>query len=56
MWSSIEGIFPEVLQRREPKYRKSSINLFKLLLKESDWKTICIGNSMSCDIWHKYHE
>ena len=35
---------PWKLQRRVPSYIKSSINLFKLLLKESGWKTILIRN------------
>ena len=37
---SIEGIFFESCTRRVPSYIKSNINLFKLLLKESGWKTV----------------
>ena len=41
MRSSIEGIFLESCNDMcRVIYIKSSINLFKLLLKESGWKTI----------------
>ena len=41
MRSFIEGIFLETCNdTRRVTYNRSSIDLFKLLLKESGWKTI----------------